>query len=108
MATKLAKPNGQHLLETENAANYMSTLALDVLPGVGSSMTYKLNQAGLTTCGDVQQVSLVRLEMLIGKKMAQTLYQNCRGIDPRPLVYEQVRKECFVIYFDPKCGMLLT
>ncbi|KAH8415710.1 hypothetical protein KR222_010654 [Zaprionus bogoriensis] len=92
MATKLAKPNGQHLLETEDAATYMGSLALDVLPGVGSSMTYKLNQAGLTTCADVQQVSLVRLEMLLGKKMAQTLYQNCRGIDPRPLVYEQQRK----------------
>ncbi|XP_032595051.1 DNA repair protein Rev1 isoform X2 [Drosophila grimshawi] len=92
MATKLAKPNGQHLLQTEDAANYMATLALDVLPGVGSSITYKLNQAGLSNCADVQQVSLVRLEMLLGKKMAQTLYQNCRGIDPRPLVYEQQRK----------------
>ncbi|XP_034483391.1 DNA repair protein REV1 [Drosophila innubila] len=92
MATKLAKPNGQHLLDTDDAAKYMASLALDVLPGVGSSMTYKLNQAGMMTCGDVQQASLVRLEMLLGKKMAQTLYQNCRGNDPRPLVYEQQRK----------------
>ncbi|KAM8709694.1 hypothetical protein ACLKA7_016496 [Drosophila subpalustris] len=92
MATKLAKPNGQHLLETDDAGKYMASLALDVLPGVGSSMTYKLNQADMTTCGDVQMASLVRLEMLLGKKMAQTLYQNCRGIDPRPLVYEQQRK----------------
>ncbi|XP_030570515.1 DNA repair protein REV1 [Drosophila novamexicana] len=92
MATKLAKPNGQHLLDTDDAAKYMASFALDVLPGVGSSMTYKLNQAGLITCADVQLVSLVRLEMLLGKKMAQTLYQNCRGIDPRPLVYEQQRK----------------
>lgn len=92
MATKLAKPNGQHLLDTDDAENYMSSLALDVLPGVGSSMTYKLNQAGMITCADVQKASLVRLEMLLGKKMALTLYQNCRGIDPRPLVYEQQRK----------------
>lgn len=90
MATKLAKPNGQHLLDTDDAAKYMSTFALDILPGVGSSMTYKLNQAGYHTCGDVQMASLVRLEMLLGKKMALTLHQNCRGIDLRPLVYEQV------------------
>ncbi|XP_023169812.2 DNA repair protein REV1 [Drosophila hydei] len=92
MATKLAKPNGQHLLDTDDAAKYMSTFALDILPGVGSSMTYKLNQAGYHTCGDVQMASLVRLEMLLGKKMALTLHQNCRGIDLRPLVYEQQRK----------------
>ncbi|XP_034105706.1 DNA repair protein Rev1 [Drosophila albomicans] len=92
LATKVAKPNGQHLLETEDAANYMASLDIDVLPGVGSSTTYRLNQAGMKTCGDVQQASLVSLEMLLGKKMAQTLYQNCRGLDPRPLIYEQQRK----------------
>ncbi|ALC43278.1 Rev1 [Drosophila busckii] len=92
MATKQAKPNGQHLLAVADVSQYMSTLALEVLPGVGSSMSYKLNQAGLNTCGDVQQVSLVRLELLLGKKMALTLYQNCRGIDTRALNYEQQRK----------------
>lgn len=94
MATKLAKPNGEHLLDTDDAAKYMASFALDTLPGVGSSMTYKLNQVGLKTCGDVQLVSLARLEMLLGKKMAQTLHQNCRGIDLRPLVYEQVSLKC--------------
>ncbi|KAH8371431.1 hypothetical protein KR093_007491 [Drosophila rubida] len=92
LATKVAKPNGQHVLTTEDAAKYMANLELNVLPGVGSSMTYKLNQAGMKTCGDVQQTSLWRLEELLGKKVAQTLFENCRGIDSRPLVYEQQRK----------------
>ncbi|XP_002007576.3 DNA repair protein Rev1 [Drosophila mojavensis] len=92
MATKLAKPNGEHLLDTDDAAKYMANFTLDTLPGVGSSMTYKLNQAGFKTCGDVQLASLARLETLLGKKMALTLHQNCHGIDLRPLVYEQQRK----------------
>lgn len=94
MATKLAKPNGEHLLDTDDAAKYMANFTLDTLPGVGSSMTYKLNQAGFKTCGDVQLASLARLETLLGKKMALTLHQNCHGIDLRPLVYEQVRHKC--------------
>ncbi|XP_030238253.1 DNA repair protein REV1 isoform X2 [Drosophila navojoa] len=92
MATKLAKPNGEHLLDPDDAAEYMASFVLDTLPGVGNSMTYKLNQAGFKTCGDVQLSSLARLEMLLGKKMALTLHQNCHGIDHRPLVYEQQRK----------------
>lgn len=65
-------------------------MPLETLPGVGSSMSHKLKEAGLNNCGDVQQVSLARLEMVLGKKLAQNLHYNCRGIDPRSLTYEQV------------------
>ncbi|XP_030372544.1 DNA repair protein REV1 [Scaptodrosophila lebanonensis] len=92
MATKVAKPDGQHLLTTNDAAEYMAATTLDALPGVGHGMTYKLNQAGLRTCGDLQKIAIEQLETLLGKKSAQTIYQNCRGIDLRPLVYEQQRK----------------
>ncbi|XP_017030967.1 DNA repair protein Rev1 [Drosophila kikkawai] len=93
LATKEAKPNGQHLLTSnQNILAYMAPMALETLPGVGSSMSHKLKQAGLNNCGDVQQTSLARLDMLLGKKLALNLHNNCRGIDPRPLVYEQARK----------------
>ncbi|KAH8355773.1 hypothetical protein KR200_005405 [Drosophila serrata] len=91
LATKKAKPNGQHLLSAnQDFMTYMAPMALETLPGVGSSMSHKLKQAGMTNCGDVQQTSLVKLGMLLGRKVALNLHNNCRGIDPRPLVYEQV------------------
>jgi len=31
-----------------------------------------------------------QLESVLGKKLGQNLFQNCRGIDDRPLAYEQV------------------
>ncbi|KAH8296423.1 hypothetical protein KR054_005946 [Drosophila jambulina] len=93
LATKEAKPNGQHLLTSnQDIMAYMAPMALETLPGVGSSMSYKLKQAGLNNCGDVQQTSLVTLGTLLGRKLALNLHNNCRGIDPRPLVYEQARK----------------
>ncbi|XP_020807605.1 DNA repair protein REV1 [Drosophila serrata] len=93
LATKKAKPNGQHLLSSnQDFMTYMAPMALESLPGVGSSMSHKLKQAGMTNCGDVQQTSLVKLGMLLGRKVALNLHNNCRGIDPRPLVYEQARK----------------
>ncbi|EDW73374.1 uncharacterized protein Dwil_GK17515 [Drosophila willistoni] len=93
MATKEAKPNGQFLLNPDgDILSYMAPTALESLPGVGSSISHKLKQAGLNNCGDVQKISVEQLETVLGKKMAQTLHQNCRGIDPRPLAYEQQRK----------------
>ncbi|XP_017058721.1 DNA repair protein Rev1 [Drosophila ficusphila] len=93
MATKKAKPNGQFLLDSkQDILAYMAPMSLDSLPGVGSSMSHKLKQAGLNNCGDVQNTSLEKLESVLGKKLGQNLFQNCRGIDDRPLAYEQARK----------------
>lgn len=91
MATKEAKPNGQYLLDhDQDLLAYMAPTPLESLPGVGSSMSYKLSQVGLSSCGDVQKITLEKLESVLGKKQAQTLYQNCQGVDTRPLNYEQV------------------
>nr|XP_044250416.1 DNA repair protein Rev1 [Drosophila takahashii] len=93
MATKEAKPNGQFLLDSkQDILAYMASMAVESLPGVGSSMSHKLKQAGLQNCGDVQNTSLEKLETLLGKKLGQNLFQNCRGIDDRPLAYDQQRK----------------
>jgi len=34
--------------------------------------------------------TLEKMEKVLGKKLGQNLFQNCRGIDDRPLAYEQV------------------
>ncbi|XP_017066284.1 DNA repair protein Rev1 [Drosophila eugracilis] len=93
MATKKAKPNGQFLLDSNyDILSYMAPIALESLPGVGSSLNHKLRQAGLVNCGDAQNASLEKLEAVLGKKLGQNLFQNCRGIDDRPLAFEQARK----------------
>lgn len=90
MATKQAKPNGQfHLIPNEVEA-YFSTIAISELPGVGHSTTYKLNQLNWITCADLTAVSLNKLQQELGKKFGETLYQFCRGIDNKALVYGQV------------------
>ncbi|XP_065362220.1 DNA repair protein Rev1 [Calliphora vicina] len=92
MATKKAKPDGQYYLQCENVEAYMSEIPIQDLPGVGSSTAYTLKDANLITCGDLQKATLPRLQMLLGKKFGETLYQFCRGIDQRGLTYGQIRK----------------
>ncbi|KAH8303594.1 hypothetical protein KR018_005623 [Drosophila ironensis] len=94
LATKEAKPNGQRQLKfDENILAYMGPMPLETLPGVGNSLIYKMNQAGLLTCGDIQNIAVEQLEPLVGKTLAQGLHSRCRGIDPRPLNYDQKRKQ---------------
>lgn len=92
MATKKAKPNGQFHLKDENVEEYFFEIPISDLPGVGFSTTQKCNNLNLKTCGDLQRVPMQRLQQEFGKKMGETLYQNCRGIDNKPLTYDQVSR----------------
>ena len=92
MATKRAKPDGQFFLNSvlDSVVEYMADIPISDLPGVGHSTNYTLKQQSWRTCGDLQMISLSKLQMELGKKFGETLYQFCRGIDNRPLTYEQV------------------
>lgn len=90
MATKKAKPNGQFHLTAEMVEEYFSEILISDLPGVGYSTTLKLKNSNLKTCADLRQLPLARLQQEFGKKLGETLHQYCRGIDIKPLVYDQV------------------
>lgn len=92
MATKKAKPNGQFHLLPENVEDYFKSILISDLPGVGYSTTLKLNNLHIKTCADLQQMPLSQLQHEFGKKLGETLHQFCRGIDHKPLSYDQVRK----------------
>ncbi|XP_037941744.1 DNA repair protein REV1 [Teleopsis dalmanni] len=92
MATKSAKPDGQYYLEAKDVKTYMTNILIKDLPGVGSCTNYTLEKVNLLTCGHLQEISLQTIQKHVGKKFGETLYQFCRGIDNRQLIYEQIRK----------------
>lgn len=55
-------------------------------------MSSKLASLGVNTCGDLQQVSMVRLQKEFGPRTGQTLYRFCRGLDDRPVRSQKERK----------------
>ena len=55
------------------------------LPGIGRSLHSKLMEIGVTTCGDLKQVSLHDLQSKFGSRTGQSLFNHCRGIDNRQL-----------------------
>lgn len=90
MATKQAKPNGQFHLQMANVEEYFREIPVSDLPGVGYSTTQKCSNLGLKICADLQRVPLSKLQQGFGKKMGEMLHQNCRGVDNKPLIYDQV------------------
>ncbi|XP_058119832.1 DNA repair protein Rev1 isoform X2 [Anopheles coustani] len=96
MATKRAKPNGQFRLRASEAEEYMREIPIADLPGVGPSTSHRLKQMTYVTCADLQTIPRNVLQTEFGKKFGETLYNACRGIDERPLVYDKGRKSVSV------------
>ncbi|XP_045563500.1 DNA repair protein REV1 isoform X1 [Salmo salar] len=92
MATRKAKPNGQYFLRSEEVDDFIRDQTVTSLPGVGRSMAGKLASLGVRSCGDLQQVSLQRLQKEFGPRTGQTLFRFCRGLDDRPVRSEKERK----------------
>lgn len=92
MATKKAKPNGQFHLMANSVEEYFRDILISDLPGVGYSTTRKLLNLQMTTCAELQQMAIAHLQKEFGRRLGETLYQYCRGIDNKPLTYNQVRK----------------
>ncbi|TSL16125.1 DNA repair protein REV1 [Bagarius yarrelli] len=92
MATRKAKPNGQYFLRPEEVDDFIRDQPVTSLPGVGRSISNKLAFLGVTTCGDLQQLSIVRLQKEFGPRTGQTLFRFCRGLDDRPVRSEKERK----------------
>lgn len=63
-----------------------------VVAGVGWSLTTKLNNMDIYTCGDLQTMSLSSLQKQFGPKIGQSLYKYCRGQDYRPIKLDLERK----------------
>ncbi|XP_042787938.1 DNA repair protein REV1 isoform X2 [Panthera tigris] len=92
MATRKAKPDGQYHLKPEEVDDFIRGQLVSNLPGVGRSMESKLTSLGIKTCGDLQYMTMAKLQKEFGPKTGQMLYRFCRGLDDRPVRTEKERK----------------
>ncbi|EKT54303.1 DNA polymerase IV [Providencia burhodogranariea] len=91
IASDLNKPNGQYVITPQNMAEFVLSLPLKKIPGVGKVTAQKLLDMGLETCADVQQYDVVSLIKSMGK-FGQILWERCHGIDERPINPDRLRK----------------
>ncbi|XP_070799461.1 DNA repair protein REV1 isoform X2 [Pituophis catenifer annectens] len=92
LATRRAKPDGQYHLKPEEVDDFIRSQLIIHLPGVGRTMESKLSSMGIKTCGDLQCITMSKLQKEFGPKTGQMLYRFCRGLDDRPIQREKTRK----------------
>lgn len=91
IASDLNKPNGQYVITPSEVPQFLRTLPLSKIPGVGKVSAAKLEKLGLRTCEDVQRADLAMLLKRFGK-FGRVLWERSQGIDEREITSERLRK----------------
>ena len=80
IASDWNKPDGAFVITPDMRLDFMRTLSLKKIPGVGSVRYAKFEKLGLKTCGDVSARTLFELSAMFGKRYALDLSEACQGI----------------------------
>jgi len=95
IASDWNKPNGQYVITPENVNDFMISLPVKKLFGVGKVTAEKLKEKNILNCGDIQQYSQSDMVRLFGNYGKQ-IYLMAHGIDDRPVSTEHIRKSLSV------------
>ncbi len=91
IASDMNKPDGQCEVTTEQIPAFMAALPVRKLWGIGQVTEQKLEKLGVNTCAQLQRFSKTQLSEHFGK-FGLELYDQCRGIDERPVEPDRERK----------------
>ncbi len=81
VATRLAKPDGVHVVRPGGEAAFMAQFRLEKLPGIGPAFLEQLKKKGLTTCAEAAAVEREWLARWFGPGRGAWLWERVRGID---------------------------
>lgn len=85
------KPDGLYVITPDKISDFVKTLPLKRLPGVGSKTAERLSQLGLHNCADIASAPLPMLVKHFGA-LADSLLKRSQGIDERPVCSNEQRK----------------
>ncbi|HUF64002.1 MAG TPA: DNA polymerase IV [Verrucomicrobiales bacterium] len=91
IASDWKKPDGQFEIRPGEVAGFVRQLPVRRLWGVGGRTAEKFATLGIHTCADLQRLPLSDLTRLFGR-FGFELFQQCRGIDERPVEPARERK----------------
>jgi DNA polymerase-4 len=85
VASGVAKPNGLLLVPPDGEFAFLHPLPVERLWGVGPVTAKKLRALGLTTVGQVAQLSEAMLVSILGRAAGRHLHALAHNRDPRPV-----------------------
>ncbi|NWK55527.1 DNA polymerase IV [Verrucomicrobiaceae bacterium N1E253] len=91
IASDWNKPNGQYEIQVNQIDEFMQSLPVAKLWGVGKRMQEKLHALGVESCGDLQGLDKIEMSRRFGR-WGLELYDLCRGRDEREVKPRRTRK----------------
>ncbi len=85
IAAGYRKPNGVTIVAPGEAENFLKTLKISKIPGIGVKTTRILEDMGYRTVGELQAISVERLMDVFGRKTGLYIYNAARGVDDEPV-----------------------
>ncbi len=85
LAVRKAKPAGVYIVAPGKELEFMKTLELAAIPGVGPKLQETLRRLGMVTVPDALQHSRQALSDWLGEGTGRWLFERIRGIDDTPV-----------------------
>jgi DNA polymerase-4 len=92
LAAGLAKPAGVHVVEPGREQEFLCTLELRDLPGIGPSLLEALGKRGLVRVEDALGVQMEWLQKWFGARRGAWLHRRVRGMDDSQVDPREARK----------------
>lgn len=91
IASDMRKPNGIFTVHPDRALDFIGSLPVEKLWGVGPKTANRMHEMGVFTGAQLRRISCEYLVQVFGK-MGRVYYDFSRGIDNRPVVVAYERK----------------
>ena len=91
IASDMRKPNGIFTVHPDRALDFIGSLPVEKLWGVGPKTANRMHEMGVFTGAQLRCISCEHLVQVFGK-MGRVYYDFSRGIDNRPVVVAYERK----------------
>ena len=92
VASAVAKPDGLLVVPPDRELAFLHPLPVERLWGVGSKTAMKLHHLGITTVGQVAELSEATLVALLGRASGRHLHALAHNRDPRPVQARRRRR----------------
>lgn len=91
IASDMRKPNGIFTVHPDRALDFIGSLPVEKLWGVGPKTANRMHEMGVFTGAQLRRISCEHLVQVFGK-MGRVYYDFSRGIDNRPVVVAYERR----------------
>jgi DNA polymerase-4 len=91
LASEMRKPNGQFTISPNGVDEFIKTVPVEKIWGVGKVTSRHMHDMGIKTCLDMQQYTRSEMIYHFGK-FGDALFDFCRGVDDREVETDYERK----------------